>query len=74
MHLGSVTVTENLKRGKGMGRGKGRRGMKERKEKGELGARFSLQIYTIGRYETPSLHTAIEVGSQVSNCCWQNLS
>ena len=57
-----------------MGRGKGRRGMKERKEKGELGARFSLQIYTIGRYETPSLHTAIEVGSQVSNCCWQNLS
>ena len=41
---------------------------------------FSLEIYfqmvhniTIGRYETLSLHTAIEVGSQLSNCCWQDL-
>ena len=42
-------------------------------------AGFSLEIYnqmmhnTIGRYETPSLHTAIEMLSGNSNCCGQDL-
>ena len=33
---------------------------------------FQMVHNTIGRYETHSLHTAIEVKSQVSNCCRQD--